>query len=112
MLIGHGRMVESRVPGSAPNYVRRIHQKSDSVLKPYCGKLAASRKYHTLTEYGREVAASAVAFFQVSESYGGPPLISPSISVIPPLHQIFYSYPRSRQCTGDSSGVACVHGRP
>ncbi|GBP34109.1 hypothetical protein EVAR_28243_1 [Eumeta japonica] len=45
-------------------------------------------KYHTLTEYSREVTAPAVVFLPVSESSGGPLTLSlsiPSISLIP-LH--------------------------
>ncbi|GBP83888.1 hypothetical protein EVAR_58511_1 [Eumeta japonica] len=59
--------------------------------KPYCGQnlapasseLAQPMKYHTLTEYGCEVATSAVEFRPVIESADDPLRSPPSIN---PIH--------------------------
>ncbi|GBP08004.1 hypothetical protein EVAR_78127_1 [Eumeta japonica] len=67
---------------------------------------ARAMRCHTLSEYRREVTASAIAF-RASESSGG------SLSFVAPLpqHRIFYSHLRVQQCITNSFGIANVHGR-
>ncbi|GBP46556.1 hypothetical protein EVAR_21712_1 [Eumeta japonica] len=66
---------------------------------------ARPTRYHARTEYRREIAASAVVFHSVSDKSGetlsSSSPHSPSINPFPP-DQIFYPYPRGRQCAGDS----------
>ncbi|GBP41521.1 hypothetical protein EVAR_20326_1 [Eumeta japonica] len=76
-------------------------------------------RYHTLTQYRREVTAPVDVFHPISESFDGqPPFFYPTPqsrhtpSIVPlTLHQISNLYARSQQRTGGSSGVASVmHG--
>ncbi|GBP56716.1 hypothetical protein EVAR_58165_1 [Eumeta japonica] len=65
--------------------------------------------YDSLTEYIREVTASAVAFRPLNESFHFPSIAPlPSISPRFPLHQISYSHPKDWQRIGDSSGIASL----
>ncbi|GBP08483.1 hypothetical protein EVAR_77170_1 [Eumeta japonica] len=89
-----------------------------SFLESCCGRLSCSREMGrldgcntTLTEYGCEIKVSAVAFPLLNER-----LQPPSIKFLPYpsasfLHQISSSYPRGRQRTGASFGIARIYGR-
>ncbi|GBP15576.1 hypothetical protein EVAR_5279_1 [Eumeta japonica] len=53
---------------------------------------AGPMRYHTLTEYGREVTAPAIPFRPVNKRSGGPLLVhhpTPTLS-IPPLSDILF----------------------
>ncbi|GBP75658.1 hypothetical protein EVAR_55872_1 [Eumeta japonica] len=80
------------------NHRFRVKPGGRSTLLQHKNGPAPPVKYRSLTENGREVAASVVEFRPESESSGSPfAPPSPYYLSINLLHQIFYSHPRGRQ---------------
>ncbi|GBP65116.1 hypothetical protein EVAR_5262_1 [Eumeta japonica] len=98
---------EARVVGSV-RFVLHLSPLYSPTLLQHENLPVRSVKYRTFTEYGHELAASAVAFHLVSESSGGPLFSPPSIS---PIHP-FIRYPIPSQEDGNAMVALCCDKPP